>query len=110
MNTTAIFQFESVRSRTSTVTDLFDDRLETFLLCFLFAKMSTTQLVRFKRGKHSFEVMTNVGSAQKFRDGKLGLDNVLQADVVWTNQSKGERAKGSELKYIFHLRSFVFAY
>jgi hypothetical protein len=63
--------------------------------------MSATQLVRYKHGKNTFEVMTHVGATQKFRDGKLGLDNVLQADVIWTNQSKGERAKGAELKESF---------
>ena len=64
--------------------------------------MSQTQLVRYRHGKLTFEVMTNLGSVQKYRDQKLGLDNVLQADVVWTNQSKGERAKGSELKEAFN--------
>lgn len=69
--------------------------------------MSQTQLVRYKHGKNTFEVMTNVGSVQKYRDQKLGLDNVLQADVVWTNQSKGERAKGAELKESFNTEDIM---
>lgn len=60
-----------------------------------------TQLVRYRWGKHTFEVMTQLGSVQKWRDGKLGLDNVLQSDVIWKNQSKGDKANAAELKEAF---------
>lgn len=44
--------------------------------------MAQSQLVRYKTGKYNFEVMTNVGSALKYRKQELGLDNVIQADIV----------------------------
>lgn len=35
------------------------------------------QVVRHKHGKAIFEVLTRIGSVTKYRDGKLGFDNVL---------------------------------
>jgi hypothetical protein len=47
-----------------------------------FGFIMAVQLVRLKRGKNTFEVMTNIGSTEKWREEKLGIDNVLQSDVV----------------------------
>lgn len=63
--------------------------------------MASSQIVRYKHGKTVFEVMTRPGSVLKYRDGKLGWDNVLVADEVFTNSKKGDRAKASELKAAF---------
>jgi len=59
--------------------------------------MPENQLVRLKIGKQVFEVLTKVGSVLKYRDGKLGWDNVPAIDEVFKNHTKGERAKSDEL-------------
>lgn len=63
--------------------------------------MAQSQLVRYKTGKYNFEVMTNVGSALKYRKQELGLDNVIQADIIFKNQSKSERANLADLRDAF---------
>jgi len=60
------------------------------------------QLVRYKSGnKQVFEVATKPGSARKYRDGKLGWNNVLAVDAVFTNFKKGNVAKSSDLVSVF---------
>lgn len=44
--------------------------------------MANFQVVRYKGAKHTFEVMTKPGTVLKWREGQLGLDNVLMSDVV----------------------------
>ncbi len=44
--------------------------------------MSKFQVVRYKSGKHTFEVMTKLGAVLKYRAGQLGIGNVLEADIV----------------------------
>lgn len=68
-----------------------------------------TQLVRYRWGKHTFEVMTQLGSVQKWRDGKLGLDNVLQSDVVrhWFWRTVRDRRAGAECGHFAHGWAFV---
>ena len=44
--------------------------------------MSKLQLVKFKSGKHVFEVGTKTGTVLKYREGQLGITNVLESDVV----------------------------
>jgi len=63
--------------------------------------MPDHQLVRYKSGKFNFEVLTKVGSVLKYREGKLGWDNVPFADEVFKNFSKAERAKSEELRAAF---------
>jgi len=63
--------------------------------------MPDHQMVRYKSGKYTFEVLTKVGSVLKYRDGKLGWDNVPFADEVFKNFSKAERAKSEELRQVF---------
>mmetsp|Transcript_23611 Transcript_23611/g.40611 ORF Transcript_23611/g.40611 Transcript_23611/m.40611 type:complete len:273 (-) Transcript_23611:511-1329(-) len=62
--------------------------------------MSSTpsfQLVKHKVGKTNFEILTKPGAALKFKDGKLGFDNVLVTDVIFKNQAKGDKANSAEL-------------
>ena len=77
------------------------------------------QVVRHKHGKAIFEVLTRIGSVTKYRDGKLGFDNVLfgivffvvvvtsdtnispTADEIFTNFHKGEKAKATDLLAAF---------
>ena len=56
-----------------------------------------TQVVRYKKDKQTFEVLTNPGSVLKFREGKLGWDKVLATDVVFTNSSRGDRARDGDV-------------
>jgi ribosome maturation protein Sdo1 len=62
--------------------------------------MGDMQLVRFKHGKDSFEVLSKPGSVLKYRKGALGWDNVLVSEIVFKNSAKGDRASASELVYV----------
>lgn len=45
--------------------------------------MDKPQIVKYKAGKNTFEVLTKTGTVLKFRKGQLGsIDNVLLADEV----------------------------
>ena len=57
-------------------------------------------LVRHKVGKTTFELMTHPGSVVKFRKGEGAIEDVVYADVIFKNVSKGERAKAEELKCV----------
>jgi ribosome maturation protein SDO1 len=60
--------------------------------------MADIQIVKYKHGKVSFEVLTKPGTVLKFRKGQIGsLDNVLVSDDVWTDHRKGTRASKDEL-------------
>lgn len=59
------------------------------------------QIVRHKIDKQQFEVLVKPETVQKYRDGKLGLSNVLFSDVIFKNHSKAEKAKEAELVSAF---------
>jgi rRNA metabolism SBDS family protein len=59
--------------------------------------MSKSQTVKYKKGKMSFEILTKDGSVRKYVDGRLGWNNVLAADVIFTNSKKGNIAKSKDL-------------
>jgi len=63
--------------------------------------MSKYQVVRYKSGKHTFEVMTKPGSVLKYRAGQLGISNVLEADIVFKDLSKGDKASSIDLVEVF---------
>jgi rRNA metabolism SBDS family protein len=63
--------------------------------------MSNVQLVRYKKGKHSFEIMTKPGSVRLFLSGKLGWDKVLSAEAIFTNAKKGNIAREQDLQEVF---------
>jgi len=54
-------------------------------------------IVKYKVGKNQFEIICKPGTVQLFRDGKIGYDKVMQADVVFTNASKFLKAGDTEL-------------
>jgi len=60
-----------------------------------------SQLVKYISGKKRFEVLTKEGSVRKFREGKLGWNNVLFADQIFTDSKKGNVAKDKDLKNVF---------
>lgn len=47
-----------------------------------------SQLVKYVSGKKRFEVLTKEGSVRKFREGKLGWNNVLMAEQIFTDSKK----------------------
>jgi Shwachman-Bodian-Diamond syndrome (SBDS) protein len=63
-----------------------------------FIIMSQVQLVRYKKGKRQFEIMTHPGSVLKYREGKMNLDQVLMVEEVFKNQHKGDVANHVEMK------------
>lgn len=59
-------------------------------------------LVRLKKGKTTYEVLVEEGKVAKYRDGTIkDLSQVIVADVVWINASKGKRASAEQLNSSF---------
>jgi ribosome maturation protein Sdo1 len=56
------------------------------------------QLVRLKKGKTTFEVITNEGSALKFREEKCPWESVMVVDIIFKNFSRGLRASDKEIQ------------
>lgn len=59
------------------------------------------QTVRYQKGKKKFELLTNDGTARKFRDGNIGWNRVLVADQIFTDSKKGNIAKDADLIAVF---------
>lgn len=49
----------------------------------------------------NLEILCKTGTIDKFRQGKLGLDQVVITDEIFKNVQKGERSKTADLKKIF---------
>ena len=58
-------------------------------------------VVKYKDGKTQYEALVKPGSVEPYRNGKLGIDNVLMADVIFSNASKSDRAKDADLQNTF---------
>ena len=64
--------------------------------------MSGYQVVKYKFGKNTFEILCKMGTAQKYKEGKLGINNVLVSDDVFLGHyQKGERPSPSDLTAAF---------
>jgi len=60
------------------------------------------QVVKYKDGKSSFELMTKPGTALKWREGKMvNLSDVLFSEEIYSDQSKGDRANEADLERAF---------
>jgi ribosome maturation protein SDO1 len=59
------------------------------------------QVVKFKDKKITFELLVKPNTVLQFRSGKIGLDNTLFSDDIFTNYSKGEKAKANDLQGTF---------
>eukprot|EP00211_Chloroparvula_japonica_P016761 CAMPEP_0119118982 /NCGR_PEP_ID=MMETSP1310-20130426/680_1 /TAXON_ID=464262 /ORGANISM="Genus nov. species nov., Strain RCC2339" /LENGTH=270 /DNA_ID=CAMNT_0007108391 /DNA_START=81 /DNA_END=893 /DNA_ORIENTATION=+ len=59
------------------------------------------QIVRLKKGKTNFEIMAAPGSVQKFRKNEVSIKDVLVMDLIFTNQSKGDKASDDQLERAF---------
>ncbi len=56
------------------------------------------QVVKYQK----FEVLCKSGTIKKYREGKIGsIDNVILTDDIYTNSSKGDKAKNSDLVAAF---------
>ena len=60
--------------------------------------MSKNLAVKLKKNNVTLEVLTKPGTMKPYRDGKLKQDNVLVAEEIFSNASKFEKAKTSEIK------------
>eukprot|EP00762_Andalucia_godoyi_P001733 ANDGO_07131.mRNA.1 Ribosome maturation protein SDO1 homolog len=58
-------------------------------------------VVKFKSGKHQFEVLAKPNTMALYREGKIGIDNVVAHDVIFKSSSKGEVAPEAELAAAF---------
>jgi ribosome maturation protein SDO1 len=59
-------------------------------------------LVRYRQGKHAFEVATLPGTVTKYREGVLkSIEDVLVTDIIFTDYHRGERASELDLKAAF---------
>ena len=59
-------------------------------------------LVRYKHGKHNFEVATHAGTVVKYREGELSnVSDVVTTEVIFADYNKGERASETDLHATF---------
>ncbi len=63
--------------------------------------MEKAIVVRLKKGKGHFEVLTHHGAVEQWRAKKLGWDKVCVADAVFKDSKKGERCSDAELVEAF---------
>jgi ribosome maturation protein SDO1 len=63
--------------------------------------MSNKTIVKYKAGKSEFEIICKPETVLKYRNGKLSRDKVLISDEIYTNSSRGNRAKEADLKKCF---------
>jgi len=59
------------------------------------------QVVRLDRGGKRFEVLVKPGTLLRFRERKLGIDNVLFSEEVFANHTKMERASEASKHEVF---------
>lgn len=59
--------------------------------------MTDIQLVRYKDGKSTFEIVCKRGKPLEYRKGNIGIDNVVEAMNVFTDFKSGDQAGDSEL-------------
>lgn len=56
------------------------------------------QVVRYTHNKKHYELLTNVGEAQKYRDGIIkDAESVLANENIWYNHSRDEKPSEDEL-------------
>jgi len=61
------------------------------------------QIVKYKDKKLTYEALVKPGTVLQFREGKIAnIDNVLFIDEIFTNYSKGEKAKTADLQGTFN--------
>eukprot|EP00126_Sphaerothecum_destruens_P005851 Sdes_comp19080_c0_seq1m9708 len=68
---------------------------------------SHPQMVRYKTGKHHFEVLCNPGMVLKWRKQEADWNSVLFTDTIFKNYHKVEKANNEELKGAFGTEDIV---
>jgi len=58
-------------------------------------------LVKYKKGEATFEVLVKPNTVMSYREGKLGVDQVIYTDEIFANYSKGDKVKDDSLKTVF---------
>jgi len=61
------------------------------------------QIVRLKKGKQTFEVITNEGAVLKYRSGDTAWDQVLVTDTIYKNCGKGDQANEEDIRTAFDM-------
>lgn len=62
----------------------------------------TSQIVvKYKKGGKSFEILCHGGTVEPFRNGKCQIDQCLIAEEIFSNASKFQKVKSSDLKKTF---------
>jgi ribosome maturation protein SDO1 len=65
-------------------------------------KLTNVAVVRYNKGGHRFEIACYRNKVMDYRAGlETDLSEVLQSDRIFTNVSKGQFAKSSELEKVF---------
>ena len=62
--------------------------------------MSKNLTVRIKKHGITLEVLTHVGTMKPYRDGKKKIADVLVIEEIYSNASKMEKAKSTEIKKV----------
>jgi len=62
---------------------------------------SNFTVVRYKNNGKCVEVLAKPETVERFRQGKLGIDNVLVSDSLYLNANKGDLAKIQDIQTIF---------
>lgn len=70
------------------------------------AQKTNGQIVRYQKGKIKFEILTKKGAALKYKQKKLGLQNVLMIDTIFSKISQGKIAKSTDLNKVFGTTDF----
>ncbi|KAJ3423761.1 ribosome maturation protein SBDS [Anaeramoeba flamelloides] len=61
-----------------------------------------SQIIRYKKGKKQFEVLTKPGSVSKYREGKIrNLDDVLITNVIFKNHNSMDKANTKDIQQAF---------
>lgn len=62
--------------------------------------MSKNLVVRLKKNGATLEVLTHPGSMKPYRDGKKKITDILVIEEIYSNASKMEKAKSSDIKKV----------
>ena len=63
--------------------------------------MSKPIVVKFKKDKNLYEVLTHHGMVEPFKEGKIGWNKVPFADAIYKDSTKGDKYTDAQLKSAF---------
>jgi len=59
------------------------------------------QIVQYQKGRRKFEIITKPGAVIKYKEGKLGFNNVCSTYTIYKNARKLENATEADLEAVF---------